>query len=69
MVVADVSQETLEFLLDLPEGVSVVGIEYADGVVRLSLTSELFDESVDRVELQYAADDYGNVGLRGISPA
>jgi hypothetical protein len=68
MVVADVSQETLEFLLDLPEGVSVVGIEYADGVVRLSLTSELFDESVDRVELQYAADDYGNVGLRGISP-
>lgn len=62
-----VSAEIAEFMLDLPEGVSIKGASFEAGVLSLIVDSEWPQHEV--VNLIYENDEYGNSALVGVEPA
>jgi hypothetical protein len=62
-----VSTEVAEFMLDLPEGTTIVGASYTEGKLILNVKSDFDFPEV--ANLVYANDENGTSALVGAEPA
>lgn len=61
-----VSADIAEFMLDLPEGTTIVGASFDDGRVVLEVETDF--SFADTALLVYSNDEYGNSALVGSTP-
>lgn len=65
MTIGKIPLDTLEFLLDLPQEMTIVGLSIVNDVAHVTVETELPIPS--EVDFIYQTDEYGNIALTGVN--